>query len=437
MLRFVSTLLFALFFSAFFMQGSLLYYLEQRFHDDFGLEEWLRRSPFRVGGEIYEKIANGVDRLEQRIKGEDISKDEDASPHSGSKNFKKPAQDRMAENQALQSMGARDHDASQSVKPQDSKLQAHAAKNNSALNNSMHHSKTRDFAQEPYAPNSAPQNSTSRNSVSQSLATTSSVPRSSAESQNTVTASATLQSGENSDSQLPVPQALEQNLTTQSSVEVDAKISLSDDGKIRLNAGDEVLFMGDSLMQYVGMNAKKFFPKRSLRVIDLSKQSTGLASKKSFDWQKTLDTALRENGGVKLVVVLLGANDVWEYRAGGKTYGIKTPRWREFYASRVREIYDTAHSHGAGVLWLAMPCMQKPDFEEKTQLLNQIYADASMALGGYFMQTTPLVCEKGVYKTYLQSGSKLVRVRQDDGIHMSKEGCEAVAKEILSRIEVE
>lgn len=436
MLRFVSTLLFALLFSAFFMQGSLLYYLEQRFHDDFGLEEWLRRSPFRVGGEIYEKIANGADRLEQRIKGEDISKDEDASPHSGSKNFKKPAQDRMAENQALQSTRARDHDALQNVKPQDSKPQAHAAKN-SALNNSTHHLKTRDSAQEPYAQNSAPQNSTSQNSVSQSLATTSSVPSSSSASQNPVTASATLQSGENSDSQLPAPQALEQNLTTQGSVEVDAKISLSDDGKIRLNAGDEVLFMGDSLMQYVGMNAKKFFPKRSLRVIDLSKQSTGLASKKSFDWQKTLDTALRENGGVKLVVVLLGANDVWEYRAGGKTYGIKTPRWREFYASRVREIYDTAHSHGAGVLWLAMPCMQKPDFEEKTQLLNQIYADASMALGGYFMQTTPLVCEKGVYKTYLQSGSKLVRVRQDDGIHMSKEGCEAVAKEILSRIEVE
>ena len=426
MLRFVSTLIFALLFSAFFMQGSLLYYLEQRFHDDFGLEEWLRRSPFRVGGEIYEKIANGVDKLEQRIKGEDISKDEDTSPHNGSENFKKSAQDRMAENQALQSKGVQNHDTSQSVKPQDSKPQAHAAKN-SALNNSAHHSKTRDSAQEPYA----------QNSVSQSLATTSSVPHSSAASQNPVTASATLQSGENSDSQLPVPQALEQNLTTQSSMEIDAKISLSDDGKIRLNAGDEVLFMGDSLMQYVGMNAKKFFPKRSLRVIDLSKQSTGLASKKSFDWQKTLDTALRENGGVKLVVVLLGANDVWEYRAGGKTYGIKTPRWREFYASRVREIYDTAHSHGAGVLWLAMPCMQKPDFEEKTQLLNQIYADASMALGGYFMQTTPLVCEKGVYKTYLQSGSKLVRVRQDDGIHMSKEGCEAVAKEILSRIEVE
>lgn len=426
MLRFVSTLIFALLFSAFFMQGSLLYYLEQRFHDDFGLEEWLRRSPFRVGGEIYEKIANGVDKLEQRIKGEDISKDEDTSPHNGSENFKKSAQDRMAENQALQSKGVQNHDTSQSVKPQDSKPQAHAAKN-SALNNSAHHSKTRDSAQEPYA----------QNSVSQSLATTSSVPHSSAASQNPVTASATLQSGENSDSQLPVPQALEQNLTTQSSAEIDAKISLSDDGKIRLNAGDEVLFMGDSLMQYVEMNAKKFFPKRSLRVIDLSKQSTGLASKKSFDWQKTLDTALRENGGVKLVVVLLGANDVWEYRAGGKTYGIKTPRWREFYASRVREIYDTAHSHGAGVLWLAMPCMQKPDFEEKTQLLNQIYADASMALGGYFMQTTPLVCEKGVYKTYLQSGSKLVRVRQDDGIHMSKEGCEAVAKEILSRIEVE
>ncbi|RKV93674.1 MAG: hypothetical protein D8H92_10595, partial [Campylobacter sp.] len=199
MLRFVSTLLFALLFSAFFMQGSLLYYLEQRFHDDFGLEEWLRRSPFRVGGEIYEKIANGADKLEQRIKGEDISKDEDASPHSGSENFKKPAQDRMAENQALQSTKAGDHYASQSVKSQGSKPQAHATKN-SALNNSAHHLKTRDSAQEPYAQNSIPQNSTSQNSVSQSLATTSSVPRSSSVPQNPVTASATLQSGENSDS---------------------------------------------------------------------------------------------------------------------------------------------------------------------------------------------------------------------------------------------
>ena len=216
-----------------------------------------------------------------------------------------------------------------------------------------------------------------------------------------------------------------------------AKILLTADGKIRLNQGDGVLFIGDSLMQYVGMNAKKFFPRRSLKVIDLSKQSTGLASKKSFDWQKTLDTALRENGGVKLVVVLLGANDVWEYRAGGKSYGIKTPRWREFYASRVREIYDTAHSHGAGVFWIAMPCMQKADFEEKIEILNKIYAGASEEFGGYFMQTSPFVCENGKFKTYLKRGSSLVRVRQDDGIHMSKEGCESVAKEILSRIEVE
>ena len=35
----------------------LIYYLEQRFHDDFGLEEALRGSSFAKGGEIYEALS--------------------------------------------------------------------------------------------------------------------------------------------------------------------------------------------------------------------------------------------------------------------------------------------------------------------------------------------------------------------------------------------
>ena len=513
MVKFISTIFLALIFAAFFMQNSLIYYLEQRFHNDFGLEEALRGSSFAKGGEIYEALserAQGfVDRAQKLASRQGLEESErdveisrKAQPEISSaqdlqeeKNFKSQnsapqssdsssaatastqSQGRKAAIQnsarALQSSAANQVSNSE---PQIAKSQVAELQNLESQSSGSKNLEAENFASK----NAEPQSTEPKNSASDKIASLEPQLRefqmlaaqtqtgadlnlsgaSSVASDLSARASSSDDlnlSGEGSaDQNSSAPsfaQAAQpcgsgavcelnstaQNFTSQAGANVPqgAKILLTADGKIRLNQGDGVLFIGDSLMQYVGMNAKKFFPKRSLRVIDLSKQSTGLASKKSFDWQKTLDTALRENGGVKLVVVLLGANDVWEYRAGGKTYGIKTPRWREFYASRVREIYDTAHSHGAGVFWIAMPCMQKADFEEKIEILNKIYAGASEEFGGYFMQTSPFVCENGKFKTYLKRGSSLVRVRQDDGIHMSKEGCESVAKEILSRIEVE
>ena len=514
MVKFISTIFLALIFAAFFMQNSLIYYLEQRFHNDFGLEEVLRGSSFAKGGEIYEALserAQGfVDRAQKLASRQDLSKSEhdveisrkaqpeiyDVQDLQGEKNFK--SQDSAPQRSVSSSAATASAQGSEREATIQNSAPAQQAPQSSAANQASNSEPQIAKSQVAEPQNLNPQSSDPKNSEAENFASKNSEPQSTEAKNPASDKIASLEpqlrefqtlaaqtgadlnlsgassaagdlsarasssddlnlSGEGSaDQNSSVPSfaqrtepcgsgaVCELNSTVQnfaSQVEANApqgaKILLTADGKIRLNQGDGVLFIGDSLMQYVGMNAKKFFPKRSLRVIDLSKQSTGLASKKSFDWQKTLDTALRENGGVKLVVVLLGANDVWEYRAGGKTYGIKTPRWREFYASRVREIYDTAHSHGAGVFWIAMPCMQKADFEEKIEILNKIYAGASEEFGGYFMQTSPFVCENGKFKTYLKRGSSLVRVRQDDGIHMSKEGCESVAKEILSRIEVE
>ncbi|MBR6953126.1 MAG: hypothetical protein IKH66_04875 [Campylobacter sp.] len=81
--------------------------------------------------------------------------------------------------------------------------------------------------------------------------------------------------------------------------------------KISLNSGDGVIFVGDSVMEYVARAAKQIFPKSNLRAFDLSKHSTGLLTKKYHDFNKEIKKTMREVGGVKLVVVLLGANDVW------------------------------------------------------------------------------------------------------------------------------
>ena len=238
----------------------------------------------------------------------------------------------------------------------------------------------------------------------------------------------------NKSANLTAPKPSEANLTAPVS---KPKIAKKSNEKIALKAGQTVLFIGDSLMQYVGMSAKKFFPKSGLKVLDLSKQSTGLVDKKGHNWQQVLSENLANNENIGLVVVFLGANDTHPRKINGAVRSVGSEVWSEFYASRVREIYDTAEKYGAKVLWLGLPCMNEAKFEQKTEAINKVYKSVNKEFGEIYMPTSPFVCENGAYKVYLKNGKNQIRVRQDDGIHISKKGCEIITQKILARISVE
>ena len=211
--------------------------------------------------------------------------------------------------------------------------------------------------------------------------------------------------------------------------------SLSD--KIVLKQGDSVLITGDSMMQYIGMKASQNYPKLGLKVLDLSKQSTGLLDKKSHNWAQVIKDTLAKNKDIKLLVMLIGANDLWGRSINGKFYKLNSPEWREFYTGRVDEIYKIAKASNVKVLWLSLPCMQKTDYAKKTQLLNEIYKSASEQNGQFFINTSEYLCQNDEYKTHIDINGKRSKIRQDDGIHISKIGSQILAGEILKRIEIE
>lgn len=156
-----------------------------------------------------------------------------------------------------------------------------------------------------------------------------------------------------------------------------AMIEQSSDDKIVLKQGDSVLITGDSMMQYIGMIASQNYPKLGLKVLDLSKQSTGLLYKKSHNWAQVIKDTLAQNKDIKLLVMLIGANDPWGRSINGKFYELNSSEWREFYARRVDEIYKIAKASDVKVLWLSLPCMQKTDYAKKIELLNEIYKSVS------------------------------------------------------------
>ena len=216
-----------------------------------------------------------------------------------------------------------------------------------------------------------------------------------------------------------------------------AIIEQSPDDKIVLKQGDSVLITGDSMMQYIGMIASQNYPKLGLKVLDLSKQSTGLLYKKSHNWAQVIKDTLTQNQGIKLLVMLIGANDPWGRSINGKFYELNSSEWREFYARRVDEIYKIAKASNVKVLWLSLPCMQKTDYAKKIELLNEIYKSVSEQNGQFFINTSEYLCQNDEYKTHIDIAGKRSKIRQDDGIHISKIGSQILADEILKRIEIE
>lgn len=216
-----------------------------------------------------------------------------------------------------------------------------------------------------------------------------------------------------------------------------AIIEQSSDDKIVLKQGDSVLITGDSMMQYIGMIASQNYPKLGLKVLDLSKQSTGLLYKKSHNWAQVIKDTLAQNKDIKLLAMLIGANDPWGRSINGKFYELNSSEWREFYARRVDEIYKIAKASNVKVLWLSLPCMQKTDYAKKIELLNEIYKSVSEQNGQIFINTSEYLCQNDNFLTHLNINGKRSKIRQDDGIHISKAGSQILADEILKRIEIE
>ena len=216
-----------------------------------------------------------------------------------------------------------------------------------------------------------------------------------------------------------------------------AIIEQSPNDKIVLKQGDSVLITGDSMMQYIGIAARQNYPKLGLKVLDLSKHSTGLLDKKSHNWAQVIKDALAKNKDIKLLVMLIGANDPWGRSINGRFYELNSSEWREFYTGRVDEIYKIAKASNVKVLWLSLPCMKKTGYAKKIKLLNEIYKSASEQNEQIFINTSEYLCQNDEYKTHIDINGKRSKIRQDDGIHISKIGSQILADEILKRIEIE
>lgn len=208
---------------------------------------------------------------------------------------------------------------------------------------------------------------------------------------------------------------------------------------LSLNSSQKVLFAGDSMMQGIAPHMQKYLQDRGIQSINLSKQSTGLAYPKFFNWPATIKEAIAKDSSIKVLIVMLGPNDPWDMpSANGSHLRFGTPEWNSEYQSRMADIIGTALNAGLGVIWVTPPNMRKDKLNRQMVELNAVMQEELAKHSLTAIDSRPIMGGGGnLYNDYLKKDGKQIKMRSGDGIHFTVEGQKILAAEVQKHLVLE
>jgi hypothetical protein len=204
------------------------------------------------------------------------------------------------------------------------------------------------------------------------------------------------------------------------------------------NGGPSVLLIGDSIMAGIGPVIKNDVLSSLKGSAEIeAKVATGLARPDVFDWRGELRKAT-ETDRYDYIVMLLGTNDSQDFVEGGHILAYGTEEWVKAYTSRVAELMAAACAGADRGVWIGLPPMKSAAFNRKALRINnwaQRQAAAHPCMQ-YVSLDHVIGDEQGSFTSYRKIKNSLEKVRNVDGIHITKAGgalVSAALVELLSR----
>jgi hypothetical protein len=167
-----------------------------------------------------------------------------------------------------------------------------------------------------------------------------------------------------------------------------------------------------------------------------SRISSGLSSPGFFDWPRhAADEMARLDPEV--VVFIIGTND-WKVPLETTTDSAGALAWKARYAALVDQMLDVFAAEGRFLYWVGSPTLADP---VKDRGIAQIDAVARSvverhAAAAYFDAYQLFGDKDGQYSASLPGATgKVVKVRTDDGIHLTPAGAQLLATRLLGLVE--
>ena len=196
-----------------------------------------------------------------------------------------------------------------------------------------------------------------------------------------------------------------------------------------------ILLIGDSLGLDLGGSLQNALASTGVVTATLDgKESTGLTRPDYYNWPAELQSDL---GKVQpqVVVVMMGANDPQDY-PGPPDIPFGNATWTAEYERRCVSFMQLATSQGAKLVWVSLPSMQDPGLNAKIATINTLQKQAASQVPGviYLDSSSVLASPTGGYSAFTTVGGKVVNVRTPDGIHITPQGGDLLAQDVMASL---
>jgi hypothetical protein len=199
----------------------------------------------------------------------------------------------------------------------------------------------------------------------------------------------------------------------------------------RSTTGPVLLATGDSTIEgvdsYVGERLGT-----AARTTSASRPGTGLSKVSDVSWPLAARRHV-ERLHPRVTIISIGANEGFPMQtAAGASVSCCDEAWVAEYAERARVLMRAYTRSGGHLLWLDLPV---PRDERKAAIIEQVNVAVRRAAVGRadvrVLGLGALITPGGVYTETLRRNGKDVRVRADDGVHLSNAGASIAADAVV------
>lgn len=191
-----------------------------------------------------------------------------------------------------------------------------------------------------------------------------------------------------------------------------------------------VAVLGDSIADLLGGGLEDAFGQDQHVVITRrARADTGLVRSDYFDWRKGVADLLASGDRITHAVMLVGANDRQSLRDGEVSHDPLSPRWREIYAERVREIARQFQERRIPLLWVGAPPMRNERLSADLIVINAILREEVTRAGGIYIDVWEAFVdgENRFTVTGPDVNGTPARMRTSDGVHFTRAGARKLA----------
>jgi hypothetical protein len=182
---------------------------------------------------------------------------------------------------------------------------------------------------------------------------------------------------------------------------------------------------GDSMAVDLSKALERLFADDpNIQIIPQGVGSSGFVRADFFDWNAEIGKQIAANS-FDLAVVIIGIND----RQSMGSNKALTPEWSAEYTSRVSNFVSQLRNAGKPTIWVGLPPMEAPSYAKAISAISEIQKLAAFSGGAEFLDIYErFLNEEGKYSSFGPDlNGNRVRMRKDDGIHLSAAGADKLA----------